>query len=131
MDRLLLDRCRGALGLSIGAISRVVEVNAMSGNAMPLRVLNEAFVPDERKGDIRARLKRLRGQIDGVERMLDANRPCLDILTQVAAAQQAMRGVGKLVVRNYLERCASQAIKSGREQEIFEELMEIVFKLTR
>ena len=103
----------------------------MARNTMPLRVLNEAFVPDDRKGEIRARLKRLRGQMDGIERMLDDNRPCVDILTQVAAAQQAMRGVGKLVVRNYLERCASQAIKSGREQEVFDELMEVIFKLTR
>ncbi len=103
----------------------------MSKEAILFRVLNEAFVPDERKGEIRSRLKRLRGQMDGIERMLDDNRPCVDILTQVAAAQQAMRGVGKLVVRNYLERCASQAIKSGREQEVFDELMEVIFKLTR
>ncbi len=96
-----------------------------------LRILNEVFVPDERKGAIRGRLKRLRGQVDGLERMLDANRPCVEILTQVAAAQQALRGVGKLVVRNYLERCASQAIKSGREEEVFDELMDIIFKLTR
>jgi len=34
-------------------------------------------------------------------------------------------------VRNYLERCASQAIKNGREQEVFEELMDVIFKLTR
>ena len=62
-----------------------------------LEVLNEAFVPDERKQAIRGkRLKRLRGQVDGLERMLDKNRPCVEILTQVAAAQQALRGVGKL-----------------------------------
>ena len=96
-----------------------------------LNVLNEAFVPDERKHAIRGRLKRLRGQVSGLERMLDENRPCVDILTQVAAAQQALRGVGKLVVRNYLERCASTAIKSGREDEVFDELMDIIFKLTR
>lgn len=103
----------------------------MEKGAAALNVLDEAFVPDERKGEIRARLKRLRGQVDGVERMLDANRPCVDILTQVAAAQQAVRGVGKLVVRNYLERCASQAIKSGREDVVFDELMDIIFKLVR
>ena len=51
--------------------------------------------------------------------------------TKVAAAQQALRGVGKLVVRNYLERCALSAIKSGHEEEVFDELMNIVFKLTR
>lgn len=103
----------------------------MPNRTAPLRVLNEAFVPDERKGDVRKRLKRVRGQLDGIERMLDANRPCIDILTQVAAAQQAIRGVGKLVVRNYLERCASHAIKSGHEEEVFDELVDVIFKLTR
>ncbi len=103
----------------------------MSKSATPLRVLNEAFVPDERKGAIRARLKRVRGQMDGIERMLDANRPCVDILTQIAASQQALRGVGKLMVRNYLERCAAEGLKSGREQEVYDQLMEIIFKLTR
>ena len=103
----------------------------MPKSAATLRVLNEAFVPDERKGDIRVRLKRVRGQVDGIERMLDANRPCVDILTQVAAAQQALRGVGKLMVRNYLERCAAEGLKSGREQEVYDELMDIIFKLTR
>lgn len=96
-----------------------------------LTIVNEAFVPDERKHDIRRRLKRLRGQMDGLERMLDDNRPCVDILTQVAASQQALRGVGKLVVRNYLERCALSAIQSGRQDEVFDELMNIVFKLTK
>ena len=96
-----------------------------------LEVLNETFVPDERKQAIRGRLKRVRGQVDGLERMLDKNRPCVEILTQVAAAQQALRGVGKLVVRNYLEQCALSAIKSGHEEEVFDELMNIVFKLTR
>ena len=103
----------------------------MAKHTQSLRVLNEVFVPDERKGEIRGRFKQLRGQVDGLERMLDANRPCVDILTQVAAAQQALRGVGRLMVRNYLERCASQAIKSGREEEVFDELMEIIFRLTR
>ncbi len=103
----------------------------MAKAAIALPVVNDVFVPDERKDDIRKRLKRIRGQVDGLERMLDDNRPCADILTQVSAAQQAMRGVGKLLVRNYLERCALQAIKSGREEEVFDELMEIIFKLTR
>lgn len=96
-----------------------------------LSVLNEVFVPDERKETLRKRLRRVRGQIDGIDRMLEANRPCVDVLTQVSAAQQALRGAGKLVVRNYLERCASSAIKNGREEEVFDELMEIIFKLSR
>lgn len=63
--------------------------------------------------------------------MLTQNRPCLDILTQVSAAQEALRGVGRLVVRNYIERCATAAIKAGKEQSVYDELMKVIFKLTR
>jgi DNA-binding FrmR family transcriptional regulator len=100
-------------------------------NAAALRILDEAFVPDDRKAEIRDRLKRVRGQMEGLDRMLDANRPCLELLTQISAAQEALRGVGRLTVRNYLERCASTAIKAGREQEVYDQLMEIIFKLAR
>jgi DNA-binding FrmR family transcriptional regulator len=63
--------------------------------------------------------------------MLAENRPCLDILTQISAAQEAVRGVGRVMVRNYLERCASAALKAGREEEVYDDLMEMIFKLTR
>lgn len=96
-----------------------------------LRILDDAFVPDERKTEIRERLKRVRGQVEGLDRMLNANRPCLEILTQISAAQEALRGVGRLMVRNYLERCASAAIKAGREGEVYDQLMEVIFKLTK
>ena len=96
-----------------------------------LRMLDETFVPDERKGEIRKRLARLRGQLEGVERMLDSNRPCAEILTQISAAQEALRGAGCVMVRNYLERCATNAIKEGRGQEIYDEVMDLVFKVTR
>ena len=99
--------------------------------AIPLRILNEAFVPDERKSELRTRLNRLRGQLDGIERMLDQDRPCLEILTQVSAAQEAIRGVGRVMARNYLERCASAAIKAGREREVYDQVMDHVFKLAR
>jgi len=99
--------------------------------AVPLRILEEAFVPDDRKAELRDRLRRVRGQVEGLERMLADNRPCIDILTQVSATQEALRGIGRLMVRNYLERCAAAAIKGGREHEVYDELMEIIFKLTK
>jgi DNA-binding FrmR family transcriptional regulator len=101
------------------------------GTGRALRVLDDAFVPDERKAEVRKRLARLKGQIEGVERMLDQNRPCVEILTQISAAQEALRGAGRVVVRNYLERCASAAIKAGREQDVYDEVMDVIFKLTR
>ena len=96
-----------------------------------MKVLNDAFVPDERKAEVRKRLARLRGQVEGIERMLDQNRPCVEILTQISAAQEALRGAGRVMVRNYLERCASAGIKAGREREVYDEMMNVIFKLTR
>jgi DNA-binding FrmR family transcriptional regulator len=102
-----------------------------SRQAVALRILDDAFVPDERKTEVRKRLARAKGQVEGIERMLDQNRPCVEILTQISAAHEALRGAGRVMVRNYLERCASSAIKAGREQEVYDELMDVIFKLTR
>ncbi|PYQ20245.1 MAG: transcriptional regulator [Acidobacteria bacterium] len=96
-----------------------------------LPVVERAFVPDERKGEIRNRLRRIRGQVEGIDRMLAEDRSCLELLTQVAAVQEALRGVSRLVVRNYLERCASTAIRTGKGDAVYDELMDVVFKLTR
>ena len=96
-----------------------------------LGVLDETLVPDERKAELRKRLARLKGQLEGVERMLDSNRPCAEILTQISAAQEALRGTGRVMVRNYLERCATTAIKEGRGQEIYDEVMDLVFTVSR
>ena len=63
-------------------------------------MLDKTFVPDERKAEIRKRLARLKGQLEGVERMLDSNRPCAEILTQISAAQEALRGTGRVMARD-------------------------------
>lgn len=96
-----------------------------------LRIVEEAFVPDERKAEVRNRLARVKGQVEGIGRMLAESRPCLEILTQLSAAQEALRGASRVMVRNYLERCASSGIKEGREREVYDELMNVIFKLTR
>jgi len=106
-------------------------MQARPNRKLTLRILDEAFVPDERKAEVRNRLARAKGQLQGVERMLSENRPCVEVLTQIAATQEALRGAGRVMVRNYLERCAAAAIKAGREQEVYDELMDVIFKLTR
>lgn len=96
-----------------------------------LPALDRIFVPDERKTAIRRRLKRARGQVDGVERMLEANRPCREILQQIAAAQEALRAASKLMVRNYVESCVTQGIKAGREREIYDEFLDVIYRMVR
>ena len=103
----------------------------VSRKAIPLRLLENTFVPDERKAELRKRLKRLRGQVAGVERMLDENRPCMDILTQVSATQEALRGFSRIMVLNYLEKCATDALKDGRQREVYDDLMKVIFRLAR
>ncbi|MEO8190069.1 MAG: metal-sensitive transcriptional regulator [Acidobacteriota bacterium] len=96
-----------------------------------LPAIENVFVPDERKIQVRRRLNRARGQVDGIERMLSENRPCAEILQQIAAAQEALRGAGKLMVRNYMEKCATEGIRAGREQEVYDEFLELIYQMVR
>ncbi len=96
-----------------------------------LPVVQTVFVPDERKQEVRGRLKRVRGQVDGIERMLEANRPCAEILQQLAAAQEALRAASKVMVRSYVEKCATEGIKAGREKEVYDELMDVIYRMVR
>jgi DNA-binding FrmR family transcriptional regulator len=102
----------------------------MVREAVSLPVLDRVFVPDERKAEIRRRLKRARGQVDGIERMLEANRPCGEILQQIAAAQEALRAAGKMMTRNYLESCVARGIKAGRP-EIYDEFLDVIYRMVR
>jgi DNA-binding FrmR family transcriptional regulator len=94
-------------------------------------VVDSVFVPDERKAEVRRRLKRARGQVDGVERMLEADRPCREILQQIAAAQEALRAAGKIMVRNYLESCVTRGIKAGRGKEVYDEFLDVTYRMVR
>jgi DNA-binding FrmR family transcriptional regulator len=79
------------------------------------------------------RLRRIEGQVRGLQRMVDEERYCTDILTQVASVQEALRSVSRELVRNHLEHCASDAIREGgdRASAMYDELLEMVFKLGR
>ncbi len=102
----------------------------MVREAVSLPVLDRVFVPDERKAEIRRRLKRARGQVDGIERMLEANRPCGEILQQIAAAQEALRAAGKIMMRNYLESCVARGIKAG-QADIYDEFLDVIYRMVR
>jgi DNA-binding FrmR family transcriptional regulator len=52
-------------------------------------------------------------------------------LEQLAATQEALRGLTKLMMRNYLENCATEAIRSKKSDDIYDELMEVIFKFAK
>ncbi len=85
---------------------------------------------EELQKDLQDRLSRIEGQVRGVARMLEGQRLCMDVLQQLASIQAALRGVTKTVLRNYLERCATDAIRSG-DAAIYDELIEAIYKFVK
>jgi len=85
---------------------------------------------EERKEVCIRRLKAAEGQIRGVQEMIEQQRPCLEVLTQLAAAQSALRQVSRIILRNYLENCATQAIR-GSDPKVYDELMDAIFKFSQ
>ncbi len=98
---------------------------------LPVLMDKHQMISDERQQSGIRRLNRIEGQIKGLKKMLAEKRPCVEVLTQLASAQEALRGTTKLMMRNYLENCATEAIRSKKGDEIYDELMEVIFKFSR
>ena len=93
-----------------------------------------AGVDADLKAANRNRLKRIEGQIRGLQKMVEEDRYCADILVQVASVQEALRGVGRNLMKNHLQHCALKAISSGKPKEtaaMYDELLELVYKHLR
>lgn len=85
-------------------------------------------VPPDTKDALAKRLRRIEGQVRGLQKMVDEERYCADVLVQIASVQEALRGVGKLLLQNHLAHCVSGAIRSGDPAEgdrVIAELMEL------
>ena len=98
---------------------------------LPVHGEKRQVISKERQREGIQRLNRIEGQIKGLKKMLDEERLCVEILMQLASVQEALRGMTKLMMRNYLENCATEAIRSRKGNEIYDELMEVIFKFSR
>jgi len=75
-------------------------------------------------------LKRVEGQVRGVHRMVEEERYCVDVLTQIAAARMALARLAMIVLEDHTKGCFSQAIAEQEDAEsTIEELMEIIKKM--
>ncbi len=95
--------------------------------------VKELIMPAARK-DAAQRLNRIEGQIKGIKKMVEEGRYCVEVLGQISAAHEALRGVGKLIMRNYLENCVTSSIRSGskkKAQQTYEEVMDVVYKFAK
>ena len=91
-----------------------------------------AVDPDAKSRNL-VRLRRIEGQVRGLQKMVEDDRYCAEIITQVASVQEALRGVGRELMRNHLKHCASSAITAGDPQAdaMYDELLDLVYKHLR
>lgn len=72
------------------------------------------------------RLRRIEGQVRGLQRMIEEDRYCADILTQIASVREALGGVSKVLLRNHLDHCVADAIQSGDPKQANQKFDELV-----
>jgi DNA-binding FrmR family transcriptional regulator len=83
------------------------------------------------KAQVQGRLKRIEGQIRGLEKMVDEERYCIDVLTQVGAAKAALDAVALLLLQDHTEHCVVEAIRGADGSQKVRELNETVERLIR
>lgn len=89
--------------------------------------------PEIKAANLR-RLRRIEGQVRGVQRMIEGDRYCADILVQISAVQEALRAVGRGLMKNHLEHCATTTFRDGDAEErvaMAEELLDLIYKHAR
>jgi DNA-binding FrmR family transcriptional regulator len=90
----------------------------VTGWVTAARTMQRSCNMDERtRGDAEARLKRIAGQVAGLQRMLSEDRYCVDLLLQVAAVRAALAEVGKVVLTNHVHTCLNDAFKNGGSKD--------------
>jgi CsoR family transcriptional regulator, copper-sensing transcriptional repressor len=80
------------------------------------------------------RLRRIEGQVRGLQRMIEEDRYCADVMTQISSVHEALRSVGRELMRNHLRHCATEAIRAGdddRSERMYDELVEMMYKHAR
>ena len=76
------------------------------------------------------RLRRIEGQIRGLQKMVEEDRYCADVIIQIASVQEALRGVARNLMRNHLQHCAAKALRSRKKEEteaMYGELLELIY----
>ncbi len=83
---------------------------------------------DEERRQLDNRLNRMIGQLNGIRKMLDENRYCGDILTQIAAVESALQAMGYLILKEHMQTCVAEGVRAG-DDAIMVEAFELMKKL--
>ena len=85
----------------------------------------------ESKEDLNRRLKKIEGQVKGIQRMVDEDKYCVDVLIQVAAVRAALNRVGTIVFENHSRRCVRNAVENSDQEGAIEELIGVLTKFIK
>lgn len=85
----------------------------------------------DEKQNVINRLKRIEGQVRGIQKMVEDDRYCVDILIQISAIQSALKNVGFAVTERHINHCVSDAIRQGEGKETIEELMSVLKQFSK
>src|ERR1700712_5352042 len=99
---------------SQNGIGRTIACSSCAGDSAERKAVG---VDNEIKASNLRRLGRIEGQIRGIQRMIEEDRYCADILTQVSSARGALRAGARALMRNHLSHCSPHAFTSGSAQE--------------
>jgi CsoR family transcriptional regulator, copper-sensing transcriptional repressor len=88
-----------------------------------------AVDPDRKVRNLK-RLRRIEGQVRGLQKMVEDDRYCADIMIQIASVNEALRSVGKELMKNHLQHCAARAIKSSEAEAtaMYDEIVDLMYK---
>jgi len=106
------------------------------GCALPSEASEErravAVDPEAKARNVK-RLRRIEGQVRGLQKMVEEDRYCADILMQISSVHEALRSVGRELMRNHLRHCASAAIRSGPDdaEPMYDEIIDLMYKHSR
>ncbi len=106
---------------------------ACAAGATPDDNRKALHVDPERKERNIKRLRRIEGQVRGLQKMVEEDRYCADIMTQISSVNEALRGVGRELMRNHLRHCATAAIQTGGAEAdaMYDEIVDLVYKSGR
>lgn len=86
---------------------------------------------ESHREQVQGRLRRIEGQVRGLQRMVDEDRYCIDVLTQVSAVKAALDGVALLLLQDHTSNCVVEAIQAGDGSQKIRELNEAVERLVK
>ena len=93
-----------------------------------------SVVDPEIKHAIGTRLRRIEGQVRGLQKMIEEERYCSDVLMQLSSVQEALRGVGRGLLQNHLKHCVTEVIRTTDQDQVdgaVDELMELMYRNAR